>query len=386
MKNIEKGVRRILSSVRENGDSALLFWTKKLDGVNLSRASLRLKADEIQKGARLCPQTSRRALVAARKNILRFQRALLSEGRIRKACGFSVRLQPIDSVGLYIPGGQYPYPSTLLMTAVPARAAGVGRIAMVTPPKNITPEILFAARLCGISEIYRVGGPQAIAALAYGTKSIPKVDKVAGPGNAYVTCAKRLVFGDVGVDLLAGPSEVAIFCDGSAPEEWVREDLLAQAEHRPDSCATLFSLDADFLKRMASGIPQRMRSQIRLVKVSGEAEALKKINALAPEHLQIMSRHSKRISRKIKNAGAIFEGRYSPAVMGDYVAGPSHVLPTGGSAKFSSGLSLFDFMKRAVVMRYSESRFRREAPVALRLARAEGLKRHARSLEVRGIK
>lgn len=386
MKNIEKGVRRILSSVRENGDSALLFWTKKLDGVNLSRASLRLKADEIQKGARLCPQSSRRAIASARKNILRFQRALLSEGRIRQVCGFSVRLQPIDSVGLYIPGGQYPYPSTLLMTAVPARAAGVGRIAMVTPPGNITPEILFAARLCGISEIYRVGGPQAIAALAYGTKSIPKVDKVAGPGNAYVTCAKRLVFGDVGVDLLAGPSEVAIFCDGSAPEEWVREDLLAQAEHRPDSCATLFSLDADFLRRVASGIPPGMRSQIRLVKVRGESEAVKKINALAPEHLEIMCRRPRRISRKIKNAGAIFEGRYSPAVMGDYVAGPSHVLPTRGAAKFSSGLSLFDFMKRTVVMRYSRRRFRREAPFALRLARAEGLKRHAISLEVRGIK
>jgi histidinol dehydrogenase len=305
---------------------------------------------------------------------------MAQEGSVR--VGQLVR--PVDSVGLYIPGGRFPYPSTVLMTVIPARIAGVKRIVMASPPKNLTPEVLTAASVAGCHVVYRMGGAGAIAALAYGTKTIEKVDFIAGPGNQYVTEAKRQVFGQVGIDSLAGPSEVVVIADRTTPAEYVELDLQAQAEHDPEARALLLSTDRRLIQRVGKNLSQDIKKRITLRYVSSLSKAIEEANLIAPEHLELLFRGAERYLSQIRHAGAIFLGPATPAALGDYVAGPSHVLPTNRAARFSSGLSVATFLKRSSVIGFqarAQEKARWEA--ALVMGQTEGMEYHADSLRCR---
>lgn len=384
MKNVEKIVKAILEEVRRDGDKALLKFTRKFDGVSLTTKSLRIPEEVLEESLNRVSVEFKQAVLKVKKNIEVFQRKVLPRSWMMTRQGMTLgeKCTPMESAGLYIPGGKFPYPSTVLMTAVPAQVAGVKRIAMVTPPGNVIHDVLAAAVMCGIKEVYSVGGAQAIAALAYGTETIPMVDMIVGPGNMYVAMAKKLVFGDVGIDSIAGPSEVIIIADDSVRSEYVVSDLMAQAEHSSGAEALLLTRSKKLAKVARHKIGRFPNIKIKVVNTM--AEIIKLVNARAPEHVELLTRQARTLSKSITNAGAIFIGNYSPNAVGDYYAGPSHVLPTGGTARFSSGLSSADFMKRSSIIEYTQKALNKAAPDIIAIAEREGLKFHASSVIQRG--
>jgi len=381
-------IAKILSAVERDGDNALLRFGARFDGVNLSRSGLRVREAEIRRSSAGIPVLLRDALDKAASNVKSFHDRELknmsfswSMSRLGATTGQVIR--SVESVGIYVPGGRFSYPSTVLMTAIPARAAGVKKIVIVSPPGNITPGVLYAARISGVSEIYRVGGPWAIAALAFGTASIPKVDLIVGPGNKYVNEAKRQVFGRTGIDSLAGPSEIAIIADDSADERFIARDILAQLEHAPDAKAYLFTDSRRILRGVNSVLGVKAGGkQFKAVKCS-LGRAVELVNGIAPEHLEIAVKNARRIAANIHNAGAVFIGNYSPVAAGDYWAGPSHTLPTAGASRFSSGISVCTFLKRTSFIEFSEKSLAAGAGWIKSIARAEGLIEHGRSIEIR---
>ena len=399
--NVGDVVTAIIGDVRARGDAALVDYTQRFDRLTLDAAGLAIPEAEIDAAVAAIPAPLAAALDLAATRIERFHRAQLPQDiSLPDATGLTLgmRWSPLDAVGLYVPGGKAAYPSSVLMNALPARAAGVGRIAMCVPTPDgvLNPLVLAAARRAGITEIYRVGGAQAIAALAYGTASIAPVDRVVGPGNAYVAEAKRQVFGHVGIDSIAGPSEVVILADAANDPGHVALDLLAQAEHDEVAQSILITDSAAFADAVAEavaaalpGLPRaaiagaswRDHGAIILVRDWDEAVAL--VNRLAPEHLQLMLAEPEAVFARVRHAGAAFLGRDCPEALGDYVAGPNHVLPTGRTARFASGLSVFDFLKRTTWISSEGASLAEIGPAAVALAEAEGLHAHARSVAVR---
>jgi histidinol dehydrogenase len=399
---IHRAVDEILGAVRARGDAALVEYTARFDGYAGGPAGFRISEAEQVAAERLVPEDVRAALAFAASRIERYHKEAAPRAwRIADEHGSVVgqEIRPLDRVGIYVPGGRAVYPSTVLMTAVPARVAGVREIVLVTPPApdgSVAPAVLAAARIAGVTEAYRVGGAQAIAALAYGTPSIRRVDKIVGPGNVYVALAKARVFGEVGIDMVAGPSEVLIVADGAANPVWVAADLLAQAEHDPMARAVLITDSASLLTAVAAELERQLAELSRhaiaaaalaengaLVLAEDLAQAVDLANVLAPEHLELQVSDPERWLPAIRHAGAVFLGRYSPEVVGDYVAGPSHVLPTAGTARFASPLGVEDFVRRCSVIGFLDRGLTAALPHLLALGRAEGLAGHARSAEVR---
>ncbi|HKZ97401.1 MAG TPA: histidinol dehydrogenase [Hyphomicrobiaceae bacterium] len=399
--DVDAAVREIIAGVRAGGDRALIEMSMTFDAVDLAALGIRVTADEIQSALGACSTETLDALVFARDRIVdHHERQRPAGERYQDALGVELghRWTAVDSAGLYVPGGLASYPSSVLMCAVPARVAGVPRIVMAVPaPRGeLNPLVLAAAHLCGIENVYRVGGAQAVAALAYGTETIAPVVKIVGPGNAYVAAAKRQVFGTVGIDSIAGPSEVLVIADRGNDPEWIAADLLAQAEHDAAAQAILMTDDASFAGAVEAAVGRQLAllprgniageswSRFGAVIVLGSLdEAPPLADRIAAEHLEIATRDPERLAGMIRNAGAIFLGSHTPEVIGDYVAGPNHVLPTARSARFSSGLGVLDFMKRTSILKLDQASLARLAPAAMALARAEGLEAHRRSVEVR---
>jgi len=399
--DVEGIVRAIVADVAARGDRALRDYTLKFDKLDLDRAGLRVTADEIAAARKACPRDALDALDLAKSRIETYHRRQVpQDDRFTDALGVELgsRWTAIEAVGLYVPGGTAAYPSSVLMNAIPAKVAGVPRIAMVVPAPggNLNPLVLAAAELAGVDEIFRVGGAQAIAALAYGTATIAPVAKIVGPGNAYVAAAKRIVFGKVGIDMIAGPSEVLIVADHASNPDWIAADLLAQAEHDASAQAILITDDqalAAAVERAIEGqLTQLPRAAVAaaswrdfgaVILVRNLDEALPLIDAIAPEHLEIASAEAERLAERIRNAGAIFIGAYTPEAIGDYVAGSNHVLPTARSARFSSGLGVLDFMKRTSILKCGPEQLRALGSAAITLGTAEGLDAHARSVAIR---
>ena len=397
----DEHVKKIVGLVKKNGDKALLKFINKYDGYKTTHIkSVRISKKEISNAKKL---VSREALTNLKKSIKRissFSRKQLSSSWGEKKHGsyLGERVTPIDSVGIYVPGGKASYPSTVMMNAIPAKIAGVDKIIMTCPMDNIKEHSLaiVAAELCGVDQIYKIGGAHAIAALAYGTKTIPKVDKIVGPGNIYVTLAKKMLFGEVGIDNIAGPSEVVIIADSTANPDWIAMDLFSQAEHDEMAQAILLTPSSMLIKLVEESmnnlinlLPRKkiilksLKNRGMFIKTKNLDEAARVGNSIAPEHLEIVCQNNEKVFKKIKNAGAIFLGEYSPEVFGDYCAGPNHVLPTSGSAKFSSPLSVHDFQKRTSVMKISKKTAKELSLIASSLAEAEGLQAHAISARLR---
>jgi histidinol dehydrogenase len=396
--DVDAIVRDVLAAVRADGLTALLRFAREFDGVELDETTIRVSEAEIDAGAEACPSAVREAIAFAAERIRSYHaRQRPADLRFTDEAGVELgwRWGPLDSVGIYVPGGRAAYPSTVLMNAVPAAVAGVGRIAMVTPPGRLQPAVLAAAKAAGVTEIWRVGGAQAVAALAYGAGPIRPVDKVVGPGNAFVTAAKRRVYGVVGIDNLAGPSEIVVVADGANVPEWIAADLLSQAEHDPAAQSILITDDEDFAARVEAAVQQ----QLTVLSTGADAaaswrdhgavviapldEAPGLVDLIAPEHVEFAVESPERLSDRVRHAGAIFIGRHAPEAIGDYVAGSNHVLPTSRAARFSSGLSLYDFLKRTSIVKCDEAAFARLAPATIALAEAEGLPAHARSAAIR---
>ena len=380
-------VKNIIDRVRKEGDDAISYFTKKYDDIELLPNTFKISEKEIDNAVENIDKDFLSAIKQAKKNIEIFQKKILPKSTIIKKNGIILKhiFNPIETVGIYVPGGRFSYPSTILMTAIVAKIAGVKKIVVVSPPKNLTKEVIATAKICGVDEIYRVGGVQAIAALAYGTKIIPRVDKIVGPGNVFVTLAKRQVFGDVGIDMIAGPSEVLIIADDTANPDFIVSDLTAQCEHDKNARATLVSVSGKLSKIVKNKISE-YKTQIKIILVKNIEQAIKIANEVAPEHIEIMTKNADNVSRKIRNAGAVFCGNYSPVAVGDYFAGPSHVLPTNGSAKFSSGLSVYDFLKSSSVIQYEKPALKKSAKGIMKLAKTEGLLEHVKSIEIRTLK
>jgi histidinol dehydrogenase len=399
--DVEAAARAIVDDVRRRGDAALIGYTNRFDRVALSPDRLRVAPAEFDAAEASVSAESLAALRVARDRIEAFhQRQLPKDDRYRDALGvdLGMRWTAIDAVGLYAPGGTAAYPSSVLMNAVPAKVAGVPRVALVVPAPDgvLNPLVLVAAKLAGVDEVYRIGGAQAVAALAYGTESVPAVAKIVGPGNAYVAAAKRLVFGTVGIDMIAGPSEVLVIADGANDPGWIAADLLAQAEHDSaaqsilvtDSAALADAVEAAVAAQLhtlpRSGIAAASwRDHGAVILVDDLAAAADLANRLAPEHLELAVAEPEALLPAIRNAGAVFLGRHTPEAIGDYVAGPNHVLPTARSARFSSGLSVYDFLKRTTLLGLGPDQLRALAGPAITLAGAEGLEGHARSISIR---
>jgi len=399
--DIEAAVRSIIADVALRGDKALNELSRRFDRVDLGGIGLRVGADEIEVAYAACDRKALDALLFARDRIEAYHRRQLpQDDRFADALGveFGSRWTAIESVGLYVPGGSAAYPSSVLMNAVPAKVAGVPRLVMVVPAPagKVAPLVLAAAKLAGVDEVYRVGGAQAVAALAYGTASIAPVAKIVGPGNAYVATAKRLVFGKVGIDMIAGPSEVLILADGTGHPDWIAADLLAQAEHDESAQSILITDDAKLADEVERSVTAQLQSLPRaaiagaswrdfgaLILVAGLADAVPLVDALAPEHVEIVCEGAEGLARRVRNAGAIFIGPHTPEAIGDYVAGSNHVLPTARSARFSSGLGVLDFMKRTSILKCGPEQLRALAPAAIALGEAEGLDAHARSVAMR---
>ena len=398
--NVGEAVAAIIADMRGRGDVALIDYTARFDRLNLTPATLRVTAAEIDAAVAGIPVALASALDLAATRIERFHRAQMpTDVRLDEdGLAMGLRWGPLDAVGLYVPGGKAAYPSSVLMNALPARVAGVERIAMCVPTPDgvLNPLVLAAARRAGVSEIYRVGGAQAVAALAWGTASIAPVDRIVGPGNAYVAEAKRQVFGRVGIDSIAGPSEVVVVADAANNPRHVAVDLLAQAEHDEAAQAILITDSPAFADAVAAAVAAELPSLPRapiageswrahgaiiLVRSFDEASAL--VDRLAPEHLQIMLPDPAAFFARIRHAGAAFLGRFCPEAIGDYVAGPNHVLPTGRSARFASGLSVYDFLKRTSWVQAEAGGLARIGPAAVALAECEGLQAHARSVALR---
>lgn len=398
---VDNDVAAIIASVKSDGDNALIALSRKFDAVDLEKMGLAVTAADVLAAVRQCSAETLDALKIARDRIAEHhQRQLPESGRYKDALGVELghRWTAVESVGLYVPGGLASYPSSVLMNAVPAKVAGVPRVVMVVPaPRGeLNPLVLAAAHLAGVEEIYRVGGAQAVAALAFGTKTINPVVKIVGPGNAYVAAAKRQVFGTVGIDSIAGPSEVLVIADNNNNPEWIAADLLAQAEHDTAAQSILMTDDAAFSSAVEAAVDRQLRTLPR-GNIAGESwsvfgativlrsldEAPALADRIAAEHLQIATRNAEEISNSIRNAGAIFLGSQTPEAIGDYVAGSNHVLPTARSARFSSGLGVLDFMKRTSILKLDAGSLAALAAPAMTLARAEGLEAHRRSVEIR---
>ncbi|MDO8734480.1 MAG: histidinol dehydrogenase [Elusimicrobiota bacterium] len=377
-------VKNIIDRVRKEGDDAISYFTKKYDGIELLPSDFKISEKEIDNAVKNVDKDFLSAVKQAKKNIEIFQKKILPKSTVIKKNGIMLKhiFNPIEKVGIYVPGGRFSYPSTILMTAIPAKIAGVKKIVAVSPSKNLTKEVIATAKICDVDEIYRVGGVQSIAALAYGTKAIPKVDKIVGPGNVFVTEAKRQVFGEVGIDMLAGPSEVLIIADDTANPDFIISDLTAQCEHDKNARATLVSVSGKLSKIVKNKI-SKYKIQIKIIRVKNIGQAIKIANEVAPEHIEIMTKNAGNVSRKIRNAGAVFLGNYSPVAVGDYFAGPSHVLPTSGTSRFSSGLSVYDFLKSSSVIRYEKSALKKSAKKIMKLAQTEGLFEHTKSIKIR---
>ncbi|HTR11730.1 MAG TPA: histidinol dehydrogenase [Roseiarcus sp.] len=399
--DVDAAVAAIIDDVRRRGDEALAEFSLRFDRIDTRAAGLRIGAAEIDAAVAACDPRALKALELAHARVADYHaRQKPADLRYADALGVELgwRWRPIDAVGLYVPGGAASYPSSVVMNAVPAKVAGCRRIAMAvpTPDGALNPLVLAAARIAGVDEIYRIGGAQAIAALAYGTRSIAPVAKIVGPGNAYVAAAKRRVFGVVGIDMIAGPSEVVILADSSADPSFVAADLIAQAEHDGAAQSILIADDAALARAVAAEVDRQLKSLPRaeiagaswrdygavILSQSLEA-ALPLIDRLAPEHLEIMARDAEALSDRINNAGAIFLGSNTPEAIGDYVGGSNHVLPTARSARFSSGLGVLDFMKRTSVLKCNARSVAALGPAAVALGEAEGLHGHARSVELR---
>lgn len=398
-------VREIINEVLKKGDEALTFYVKKFDNVSILPEDFKIKQKEIDNAYSLISPDLLRAIRNAKQNIESFQNHIKIKNpdtfKIDAESFINTIYKPIEKVGIYIPGGAASYPSTVLMNAIPARAAGVKKIVMVTPPGKdgkIPSERLVAARETGVDEIYKIGGAQAIAALAYGTETIPAVDKIVGPGNIFVTIAKKEVFGHVGIDILAGPSEVLIIADETANPKFAAYDMVSQAEHDP-GISILVTSSNELAESVQVEIEQIIKKSKRAVGIRRSLDRFGLIiitkdnsefgmisDEFAPEHLQIMVETPESLLPEINNAGAIFVGNYTPVALGDYIAGPSHVLPTGGSARFFSGLSVNNFLKRTTILSFSKNAFEKVANDTIEIARSEGLFTHAESVEIRKSK
>ncbi len=399
--DVEAAVRAIVADVAARGDRALSDYTRKFDRLDFDRAAMKVTAAEIAAAVAACSLDALDALKFARDRIEAYHRRQVPQDeRFTDALGVELgsRWTAVEAVGIYVPGGTAAYPSSVLMNAVPAKVAGVPRIAMTVPAPGgeLNPLVLAAAKLAGVDEIFRIGGAQAIAALAYGTATIAPVAKIVGPGNAYVAAAKRIVFGKVGIDMIAGPSEVLIVADGTGNPDWIAADLLAQAEHDASAQSILITDDASLAAATERAIEAQLKGLARgkiaaaswrdfgaviLLRTLEEAPAL--IDAIAPEHLEIAAADAERLAGRIRNAGAIFIGSYTPEAIGDYVAGSNHVLPTARSARFSSGLGVLDFMKRTSILKCGPDQLRALGAAAIALGNAEGLDAHARSVAIR---
>lgn len=398
---VDAAVTAILADVRTRGDAALIELSRRFDGLDLAAAGIAVGAEEVEAAWRACDGATIAALTLARDRIRdHHQRQLPRSERYRDAVGVELgdRWTAVESVGLYVPGGLASYPSSVLMNAVPAAVAGVPRIVMVVPSPNgvLNPLVLAAAKLAGVSEIYRIGGAQAVAALAYGTATIAPVAKIVGPGNAYVAAAKRQVFGAVGIDSIAGPSEVLVIADADNDPEWIAADLLAQAEHDTAAQSILMTDDAGLADAVVAAVERQLATlpkkdiageswrQFGAVIVLGSLEEAPALaDRIAAEHLEISTRDAEKLAERIRNAGAIFLGKLTPEVIGDYVAGSNHVLPTARSARFSSGLGVLDFMKRTSILKLDPRALADLGPAAMTLAAAEGLEAHRRSVAIR---
>ena len=394
-------VRGIIDDVRARGDAALADYSKKFDGVDFATTPMRVSEAEIDAAIEAVPAEVLGALKVAATRIESHHRRQLPKDDIYEddlGVGLGSRWTAIEAVGLYVPGGTASYPSSVLMNAVPAKVAGVDRIVIVVPAKDgaINPAVLAAARMAGVEEIYRIGGAQAVAALAYGTETIQPVYKITGPGNAYVAAAKRQVFGAVGIDMIAGPSEVLVVADAGNDPDWIAADLLAQAEHDAAAQSILICDDAGFGKAVAGCVERQLQRLPRwetaaaswrdfgaIIVMESLDDAVPLVDRIAAEHLELAIADPEPFLARIRNAGAVFIGRHTPEVIGDYVGGSNHVLPTARSARFSSGLSVLDFVKRTSILKLGPEQLRRLAPAAITLAEAEGLGAHARSVAIR---
>ena len=399
--DVAETVAQIIKDVRARGDAAVAELTQRFDQIDVAVRGLAVSAAEIDDAVAHVPPETMRALELARARIAAYhERQLPADDLYTDDTGARLghKWTPVESAGLYVPGGQASYPSSVLMNAVPAKVAGVARLAMVvpTPRGEMNPLVFAAARLAGVDEIYRVGGAQAVAALAFGTQTIAPVAKIVGPGNAFVAEAKRQVFGVVGIDSIAGPSEVLIVADKDNRPEWIAADLLAQAEHDANAQSILITDDAAFGSAVALEVEKQLavlpRGNIAgaswerfgaIITVEDIHEATALVDRLAPEHLEVATADPESLVARIHNAGAIFMGPHTPEAAGDYVAGPNHVLPTSRTARFSSGLSVLDFVKRSSILRLSADALEALGPAAMTLAHAEGLDAHARSIEMR---
>jgi histidinol dehydrogenase len=394
-------VTTIISEVRTRGDAALIDYTERFDGVQLQSSELRVPEEALRRSAQRVDSFVLESLREAIQNVRTFHEQQKEQSwEITPAEGVRLgqRINPIARAGLYVPGGTAAYPSSVVMNVVPAQVAGVRHLLVTTPPRTLAENPAVAAALIelNVTEVYEVGGAQAIAALAYGTETVPRVDKITGPGNKYVAAAKKLVFGAVGIDSIAGPSEVVIIADGSARADFVAADLLAQAEHADDASAILLTTSEDFARGTAAEVTRQAALLSRrtiverslaqygvIVLVGCIEEACAIANELAPEHLELMTNDDENAVTLIREAGAIFFGAHTPEAVGDYIAGPNHVLPTGGAARFSSALGVYDFVKRTSLLRYSSEAIKRSAGRIAALAAVEGLDAHARSALIR---
>ncbi len=398
---VDAAVRDIIADVVARGDAALIDYSRRFDRVDLAATGLRVSDAEIEAATAACEPRALEALRLAHSRIVAYhEKQKPQDNRFTDALGVELgwRWSAIQSVGRYVPGGTASYPSSVLMNAAPAKVAGVGRVVMVVPTPDgvLNPLVLAAAKLAGVDEIYRIGGAQAVAALAYGTQTIAPVAKIVGPGNAYVAAAKRRVFGTVGIDMIAGPSEVVVMADATANADWIAADLLAQAEHDTAAQSILVTSDVALGEAVAASVESQLATLPRraiataswtdygaIINVPSLAGAIALVDRLAPEHLEIISADADDLANCITNAGAIFIGGYTPEAIGDYVGGSNHVLPTARSARFSSGLGVNDFVKRTSLLKCSPDSLRALGPAAIALGEAEGLHAHARSVSIR---
>jgi histidinol dehydrogenase len=400
---LEKEVRPILADVRKRGDQALVHYTRVFDGLRIPIHDLQVKRSEVKEAHKKVPRDFWGTLRKAARRIQKFHQ-LLSKGLTlslkveEKGARLERVIRPLERVGIYVPGGKASYPSTVLMAAIPAKVAGVQEIVMVTPPQKegISPAVLVAADLAGVDRIYRIGGVQAIAALAYGTKSVPRVDKIVGPGNQYVAAAKRCVHGQVDIDMEAGPSEIVIVSDESMPPSFVAADLISQAEHDEMALAILITPSEALARRVEKEV-ERQLSSLRRRKVASESldkrgailivkdleQAIQLANRIAPEHLELLVSRPVSLIKRVKHAGAVFLGPYTPEAIGDYMAGPNHILPTAGTARFSSSLGVEDFIKRTNLMRFTRRALGRFERDITRFSEWEGLEGHSQAVQVR---
>ena len=402
-RRLEREGRSILRDVKARGDRALVHYTQLFDGLRIPIHQLQVKRSEVKKSYRRIPRDFLETLEQATRRIRKFhqllsKRLILSLKGEEKGIRLEQVMRPLERVGIYVPGGKASYPSTVLMAAIPAKVAGVREILMVTPPQKegISPAVLVAADLAGVDRVYRVGGVQAIAALAYGTESIPRVDKIVGPGNQYVAAAKKMVYGDVNIDMVAGPSEIVIISDESTPPSFIAADLISQAEHDEMAMAILITTSEAFARKVKEEMGRQLVSLKRrkiasasvnrrgaILIVKDLEQALKCANRIAPEHLELAVSRPHFLMKSVKHAGAVFLGPHTPEAIGDYMAGPNHILPTAGTARFSSPLGVEDFMKRTNLMSFTKSALKRFEKDVKRFAEWEGLEGHYRAIQMR---